>query len=63
MISQSLVYPFLDFLLGRGFLGVDVVHVGEKERKVYALTGVGRVFCEALFARFRDVYGTVVEFC
>ncbi len=60
-ISPSLVYPFLQELEKRGLVDYSIKPVGEKEKKVYALTGEGKKLCRQLFKRFAHLVSTAIE--
>ena len=60
-ISPGIVYPFLQKLEERGLITHHVTSVGEKERKVYALTDEGRELCNRLFKRFASLVATAIE--
>jgi len=60
-IVEGTVYPFLAVLRKKGLVSLSLAHDGVRERKVYELTVLGRVFCEALFLRFQNVYAVALE--
>jgi DNA-binding PadR family transcriptional regulator len=60
-ISPSLVYPFLQELEKRGLVEYSIEPVGEKEKKVYALTREGKKLCRQLFKRFAHLVSTAIE--
>jgi DNA-binding PadR family transcriptional regulator len=60
-ISPGLVYPFLQKLEEGGLIAYTVESVGEKEKKLYALTDRGRVLCNQLFKRFANLVLTAIE--
>jgi DNA-binding PadR family transcriptional regulator len=60
-ISPSLVYPFLQRLESKGLVTQTVIHIGEKEKKVYELTEEGNELCNRLFKRFTDIASTAIE--
>ncbi len=60
-ISPSLVYPFLKQLEQKGLVEHTVKPVGEKERKMFELTGEGRELCTRLFRRFANLVSVAIE--
>jgi DNA-binding MarR family transcriptional regulator len=60
-VSPSLVYPFLKQLEKKGFLKHMLKPVGAKKKKVFELTGKGRVLCETLFKRFSGLVAVAIE--
>jgi Fe2+ or Zn2+ uptake regulation protein len=60
-VSPSLVYPFLQRLEEKGLVTFSVRAVGEKEKKVFELTGEGKVFCAGLFRRFSGLISVAIE--
>ena len=60
-ISPSLVYPFLQKLEQRGLVRHTSKMNGERERKIYELTGEGRVFCKRIFSRFSKLVSVAIE--
>ena len=60
-ISPSLVYPFLKKLEEKGYVTHTDKPVGEKERKIFELTGEGRLLCTRLFKRFANLISTAIE--
>ena len=59
-ISPSLVYPFLQQLEEKGLVKYKIEPVGEKERKIFALTDQGRELCTGLFKRFADLVSIAI---
>jgi len=60
-ISPSLVYPFLQKLEEKGLVNHTIKSVGEKEKKVFELTGEGRELCIGLFKRFASLVSVAIE--
>ncbi|MCW4045377.1 MAG: PadR family transcriptional regulator [Candidatus Bathyarchaeota archaeon] len=60
-VSPSLVYPFLQQLEEKGLVKHTVKPVGEKEKKVFELTGEGRELCIGLFKRFAELVAIAIE--
>jgi len=60
-ISPSIVYPFLQKLVGRGLISYKIEPIGDKERKVYELSDEGRMLCNRLFKRFAVLVSTAIE--
>jgi DNA-binding PadR family transcriptional regulator len=60
-ISPSLVYPFLQQLQDKGLVKYTIEPVGEKERKIFALTEQGRELCTCLFKRFAGLVSIAIE--
>jgi DNA-binding PadR family transcriptional regulator len=60
-ISPSLVYPFLQQLEEKALVTHTVEPVGEKERKIFALTEEGRILCTGLFKRFAELVSIAIE--
>ena len=60
-VSPSLVYPFLQQLEEKGLVTHTVKPVGEKERKVFELTGEGKELCTGLFKRFAELVSIAIE--
>jgi DNA-binding PadR family transcriptional regulator len=60
-ISPSLVYPFLQQLEEKGLVTHTQKPVGEKERKIFALTEEGRELCTRLFKRFANLVAIAIE--
>lgn len=59
--SPGVVYPFLQQLEERGLIAHKKEMHGDRERKVYALSPEGRIFCEKLFKRFSSIVYTAIE--
>jgi len=59
--SPSLVYPFLQQLEEKGLVKHKIKSVGEKEKKVFELTKVGRELCTGLFKRFANLVSVAIE--
>jgi DNA-binding PadR family transcriptional regulator len=60
-VSPSLVYPFLQQLEEKGLVTHTVKPVGEKEKKVFQLTGEGRELATGLFKRFAELVSIAIE--
>ncbi len=60
-ISPGLVYPFLQKLEAKGLISVKIEATGDKERKLYTLTGDGKALCERLFKRFAGLVSIAIE--
>jgi DNA-binding PadR family transcriptional regulator len=60
-VSPSLVYPFLQQLEEKGLVIHTQKPVGEKERKIFALTEEGRELCTGLFKRFAQLVAIAIE--
>ena len=60
-VSPSLVYPFLQQLEEKGLVTHTQKPVGEKERKIFALTEEGRELCTGLFKRFAELVAIAIE--
>jgi DNA-binding PadR family transcriptional regulator len=60
-ISPSLVYPFLEQLEGKGYVAYTLQPVGDKVKKVFALTDEGRELCTCLFKRFAGLVSIAIE--
>jgi len=60
-ISPGFVYPFLQKLEDRGVITYTTEMVGEKERKIHALTREGQQLCTKLFKRFAGIVSTAIE--
>jgi len=60
-ISPSLVYPFLSQLEKKGLVKHSLKPVGEKKKKVFALTEKGRELCRILFKRFSSLISVAIE--
>ena len=60
-VSPSLVYPFLQQLEEKGLVTHTQKPVGEKERKIFALTEEGRELCTRLFKRFANLVAIAIE--
>jgi DNA-binding MarR family transcriptional regulator len=60
-ISPSLVYPFLDQLENKGYIKHTLQPVGDKVKKVFALTDEGRELCTCLFKRFAGLVSVAIE--
>lgn len=60
-VSPSLVYPFLRLLRQRGLVTYRGGRVGDRRRKVYALTDKGEALCQRLFERFTTLVATAIE--
>jgi DNA-binding PadR family transcriptional regulator/ribosomal protein L24E len=60
-ISPSLVYPFLKQLGQKGLVNHTVKPIGEKEPKVFELTGEGKELCTRLFKRFVKLVSVAIE--
>lgn len=60
-ISPSLVYPFLEQLEDKGYVKHTLQPVGDKVKKVFALTDEGRELCTCLFKRFAGLVSIAIE--
>jgi len=60
-VSPSLVYPFLQQLEEKGLVTHKIEPVGEKEKKVFELTGKGKELCTGLFKRFAGLVSIAIE--
>jgi DNA-binding MarR family transcriptional regulator len=60
-ISPSLVYPFLEQLENKGYVKHTLQPIGDKVKKVFALTEEGRVLCTCLFKRFAGLVSIAIE--
>ena len=60
-ISPSLVYPFLEQLEAKGYVAYTLQPVGDKVKKVFALTDEGRELCTCLFKRFAGLVSIAIE--
>jgi len=60
-ISPSLVYPFLKQSGQKSLVNHTVKPIGEKERKVFELTGEGKELCTRLFKRFVNLVSVAIE--
>ena len=60
-ISPSLVYPFLEQLETKGYVAYTLQPVGDKVKKVFALTDEGRELCTCLFKRFAGLVSIAIE--
>ena len=59
-ISPSLVYPFLEQLEDKGYVKHTLQPVGDKVKKVFALTDEGRELCTCLFKRFAGLVSIAI---
>lgn len=59
--SPSLVYPFLKALEGQRLVRSELRNVGQKTKRVYALTSNGRALCGRLFKQFTTIVSTAIE--
>lgn len=57
--SPGQVYPFLSKLEENGF--IKVRSEGKREKKVYALTPSGKIFCSEMLHRFSDIISLAIE--
>lgn len=60
-VSPSLVYPFLQQLEEKGLVKHVLKPIGEKEKKVFELTGKGRELATELFKRFAALVSIAIE--
>jgi PadR family transcriptional regulator PadR len=60
-VSPSLVYPFLQQLEEKGLVTHTKEQIGEKERKIFALTQEGKELCVGLFKRFAELIAIAIE--
>jgi DNA-binding PadR family transcriptional regulator len=59
--SAGQIYPLLRSLERKGLVTCKTTMVGDKKKKVYALTREGRKTCVMLMARFSDLVSIVLE--
>jgi DNA-binding MarR family transcriptional regulator len=59
-ISPSLVYPFLEQLEDKGYVKHTLQPIGDKVKKVFALTDEGRELCTCLFKRFAGLVSIAI---
>ena len=60
-VSPSLVYPFLQQLEKKGLVTHTMKPVGEKEKKIFELTVIGRELTTELFKRFSELVSVAIE--
>lgn len=60
-VSPSLVYPFLQKMEEKALVKHTIKAVGQKERKIFELTGAGRELCTELFRRFAELVAIAIE--
>jgi len=59
--SPGQIYPLLKKLEGSGLISHKVVKLGDRERKVYTLTGEGKRTAARVMGRFSDVVSIILE--
>jgi len=59
--SAGQIYPLLRNLKKKGLVTCETTMIGDKKKKVYALTREGRKTCAMLMARFSDLVSIVLE--
>ena len=60
-LSAGTLYPFLQGLESKGFVGKKDVSTGKRPKIVYSLTRKGRSFCDRLFKRFAAITVSALE--
>ena len=60
-ISPGTVYPFLQNLQERGLISVESRMIGNKEKKLYALTEDGKKYARIVFKRFYGIVSSAIE--
>lgn len=59
--SPGQIYPLLKKLEDSGLITHETVKIGDRERKVYTLTGEGRKTTSRILGRFSDVISIILE--
>ena len=60
-VSYSLIYPFLEKLEKKKYVKMEIIKIGQKEKKKFHLTDEGKIFAENLFLRFSGIIDTAIE--
>ncbi|MHA1720945.1 MAG: PadR family transcriptional regulator [Promethearchaeota archaeon] len=60
-VSYSLIYPFLEKLEKKKYIEMELIKIGQKEKKKFHLTDEGKKFAEKMFQRFSGIIDTAIE--
>ncbi len=60
-VSYSLIYPFLEKLEKKKYIKLELIKIGQKEKKKFHLTDKGKKFAEKMFQRFSGIIDTAIE--
>ncbi|WP_371806407.1 PadR family transcriptional regulator [Candidatus Lokiarchaeum ossiferum] len=60
-VGYSLIYSYLEKLSSKNYVDMEIIKIGQKEKKKFHLTEEGKIFAEKMFQRFSGIIDTAIE--